>query len=41
MSGILDLINSYIGQQFISGTGNQMGLDKNTTSVALIPMIVR
>jgi len=43
MSGILDLINSDIGQQFISGTGNQMGLDKNVTSGALstaIPLIL-
>ena len=35
MNGILDLINSDMGQQLISGTGNQMGLDKNTTSGAL------
>ena len=43
MSGILDLINSDMGQQLISGTGNQMGLDKNTTSSALstaIPLIL-
>ncbi len=43
MSGILDLINSDMGQQLISGTGNQMGLDKNTTSGALstaIPLIL-
>ena len=43
MSGILDLINSDIGQQFISGTGNQMGLDKNSTSGAMstaIPLIL-
>jgi len=43
MSGILDLINSEMGQQLISGTGNQMGLDKNTTSSALstaIPLIL-
>ena len=43
MSGILDLINSDMGQQLISGTGNQMGLDKNTTTGALstaIPLIL-
>jgi len=43
MSGILDLINSDMGQQLISGTGNQMGLDKNTTSSAMstaIPLIL-
>ena len=43
MSGILDLINSDIGQQFISGTGNQMGLDKSATTGAMstaIPLIL-
>ena len=43
MNGILDLINSDMGQQLISGTGNQMGLDKNTTLGALstaIPLIL-
>lgn len=43
MSGILDLINSEMGQQLISGAGDQMGLDKNSTSAALgtaIPLIL-
>jgi len=43
MNGILDLINSDMGQQLISGTVNQMGLDKNTTSGDLstaIPLIL-
>lgn len=43
MSGILDLINSEMGQQLISGAGDQMGLDKKSTSTALstaIPLIL-
>lgn len=43
MNGILDLINSDMGQQLISGAGTQIGLDKTTTSSAMstaIPLIL-
>lgn len=43
MSGILDLINSEMGQQLVSGAGGQIGLDKNSTSAALstaLPLIL-
>ena len=43
MSGILDLLNSDMGQQLIKGAGAQMGMDNNSTSGALsaaIPLIL-
>jgi len=39
----LDLMNSVMGQQLLNGAGNQMGLDKKTTSGAMstaIPLIL-
>jgi len=43
MSGILDLLNSEMGQQLISGAGKQMGLDSKSTTSALttaMPLIL-
>jgi hypothetical protein len=43
MSGILDLLNSQMGQELIAGAGKQMGLDSKSTSGALsaaMPLIL-
>jgi hypothetical protein len=43
MSGILDLLNSEMGQELISGAGKQMGLDSKSTTSALstaMPLIL-
>lgn len=43
MSGILDLLNSEMGQQLVKGASAQMGMDSNSTSGALsaaIPLIL-
>ena len=43
MSGILDLLNSEMGQELISGAGKQMGLDNKSTTSALstaMPLIL-
>ena len=43
MSGILDLLNSEMGQELINGTGKQMGLDSKSTAGALstaLPLIL-
>jgi len=43
MSGILDLLNSEMGQQLINGAGKQMGLDSKSTAGALsaaMPLIL-
>jgi hypothetical protein len=43
MSGILDLLNSEMGQELIKGTSTQMGMDSKSTSGALsaaIPLIL-
>jgi hypothetical protein len=43
MSGILDLLNSEMGQELIKGTSSQMGMDSKSTSGALsaaIPLIL-
>ncbi len=43
MSGILDLLNSDLGTQLVSGTSNQLGLDKKSTVGALssaLPLIL-
>lgn len=43
MGGILDLLNSDIGQQLVKGAGAQMGMDDNSTSSALsaaMPLIL-
>jgi len=43
MSGILDLLNSEMGQQLVNGAGKQMGLDSKSTTSALstaMPLIL-
>ncbi len=43
MSGILDLLNSEMGQELINGAGKQMGLDSKSTTGALttaLPLIL-
>ena len=43
MSGILDLLNSDMGQELVKGASSQMGMDSNSTSGALsaaIPLIM-